>query len=118
MSAQSADAASAPDQTERVFKALASKQRREILRLLATGADNPPECCSATEVCACVFATKLGLSAPTVSHHMKTLIEAGLVTAEKRGLWVYYQLKPETIVTVGRELLSLAGCTPRSDCCE
>jgi ArsR family transcriptional regulator len=117
MATRSGDTSS-PHQTDLVFKALASAPRREILRLLATGSDNPAECCSATEVCACVFAEKLGLSAPTVSHHMKSLVEAGLVTAEKRGLWVYYKLVPETITSVGRELMGLAGPAPRSDCRE
>ncbi len=46
-------------------------------------------------MCACVFSDRLGLGAPTVSHHMKALVDAGLVSAEKRGLWVYYRLRPE-----------------------
>ena len=59
------------DQFELVFRALASAPRREILRLLAAGGGEPnAECCSATEVCACVFAEKLGIGAPPVSHHM------------------------------------------------
>jgi len=83
------------DRTDLIFKALASKPRREILTLLATG-DGVDEsrCCTADEVCACVFAEKLGLGAPTVSHHMKALIDAGLITSSKRGLWVYYRLVP------------------------
>jgi ArsR family transcriptional regulator, arsenate/arsenite/antimonite-responsive transcriptional repressor len=99
------------ERTDLVFKALASKQRREILNLLATGAGaGDPRCCSGTGVCACVFAEKLGLGAPTVSHHMKALIDAGLVTAEKRGAWVYYQLRPDAIQRVADELLALVGC--------
>ena len=105
------------DRIELVFRALASKPRREIIRLLATGGgEDPGECCSAPEVCACVFAEKLGIGAPTVSHHMKALIEAGLVSAEKRGLWVYYRLVPETVQAVANELLSLAGCSTGSGC--
>jgi ArsR family transcriptional regulator len=107
----------APDQLEFVFRALASAPRREILRLLATGGDDPTsECCSATEVCACIFAEKLGIGAPTVSHHMKSLIEAGLVTSEKRGQWVYYRLVPAAVQAVATELLKLAGCLP-GECC-
>ena len=107
----------APDQLELVFRALASAPRREILRLLATGGDDPTsECCSATEVCACVFAEKLGIGAPTVSHHMKSLIEAGLVTSEKRGQWVYYRLVPAAVQAVANEMLKLAGCLP-GECC-
>jgi ArsR family transcriptional regulator, arsenate/arsenite/antimonite-responsive transcriptional repressor len=105
------------DQLELVFRALASKPRREILRLLATGGDDPAsECCSATEVCACVFAEKLGIGAPTVSHHMKALIEAGLVTSEKRGQWVYYRLVPATVQAVAEELLSMTGRTIGGSC--
>lgn len=97
--------------TDRVFKALSSKPRREILRLLATGAgEDDARCCSADEVCACVFSEKLGLGAPTVSHHMRVLLDADLVSAEKRGLWVYYRLRPRSIERVGRDLLSLVGC--------
>ena len=84
------------DRIDLIFKALASKPRRDILTLLATGAGaGDVRCCSAMEVCACVFAEKLGLGAPTVSHHMKALVEAGLVTSSKQGLWVYYRLVPE-----------------------
>ena len=98
------------DRVDLVFRALASKPRREILRLLATGAGaEDARCCSDDEVCACVFAERLALSAPTVSHHMKSLIEARLVSAEKRGLWVYYRLRPDTVAAVANELMSLAG---------
>jgi ArsR family transcriptional regulator len=100
-----------------VFRALASKPRREILRLLATGTDGDASCCTGAEVCACDFSEKLGLGAPTVSHHMKSLIDAGLVTAEKRGLWVYYRLVPETVKAIAVELLSLAGCSTEGGCC-
>jgi ArsR family transcriptional regulator, arsenate/arsenite/antimonite-responsive transcriptional repressor len=99
------------DRVDLVFRALASKPRREILRLLAThGAEGDARCCSRDEVCACVFAERLGLSAPTVSHHMKSLLDAGLVTAEKRGLWVYYRLQPEAMAEVVRELQAFAAC--------
>jgi ArsR family transcriptional regulator, arsenate/arsenite/antimonite-responsive transcriptional repressor len=99
------------DRVDLVFRALASKPRREILRLLASGEGaEDARCCSADAVCACVFAEKLALSAPTVSHHMKSLVEAELVSAEKRGLWVYYRLRPETVTAVANELMFLAGC--------
>jgi ArsR family transcriptional regulator, arsenate/arsenite/antimonite-responsive transcriptional repressor len=106
-------AAEKPDQVDLVFKALASRPRREILAILATGGGaDDARCCDADEVCACVFAEKLGLGAPTVSHHMKTLLEAGLVSASKRGLWVYYRLVPETIERVVAEFSGLieTGC--------
>jgi ArsR family transcriptional regulator, arsenate/arsenite/antimonite-responsive transcriptional repressor len=103
------------DRSDLVFKALASKPRRAILTLLATGEGaEDARCCTADEVCACVFAEKLGLGAPTVSHHMKALIEAGLITSSKRGLWVYYRLVPGAFEPVLEQALLFArppcGC--------
>ena len=106
----------ADEAADLVFKALASKTRREILTLLASGAgDDDDRCCGADRVCACVFAERLGLGAPTVSHHMKVLLDASLVSADKRGSWVYYQLRPETFEFLARELERMAGCA-RSGC--
>jgi len=101
----------ADQQTDLIFKALSSKPRRQILTLLATGAaEGDSRCCSADEVCACVFAEKLGLGAPTVSHHMKALIDAGLVSGEKRGSWVYYRLRVDAVQRIANELTALIGC--------
>ena len=100
------------EQVDLVFKALASAPRREIVRLLATGGGaEDARCCSNDEVCACVFAERLGLTAPTVSHHMKSLVDAGLVSSDKRGTWVYYRLRPETVMALANELMALAGCS-------
>ncbi len=66
----------------RLFHALADETRLAILRQLRDGG----------EVCACDFRACCTLAQPTVSHHLKVLREAGLVTAEKRGLWVHYRL--------------------------
>jgi ArsR family transcriptional regulator len=49
------------------------------------------------EVCVCDFTDALPLNQPTVSHHLRILREAGLVTYERRGTWVYYQLAPDAI---------------------
>ncbi len=93
------------DRIDNLFRALASKPRREILRMLATGErDDVSGCCCAPEVCACDFSSRLGLGAPTVSHHMKTLVDAGLVSAQKRGLWVYYSLVPGALEDAIAEL--------------
>jgi ArsR family transcriptional regulator len=46
---------------------------------------------SGGEVCVCDLTPAFELSGPTISHHLKTLREAGLVTAERRGTWVYYR---------------------------
>jgi ArsR family transcriptional regulator len=57
------------------------------------------------EVCACELAQPLGLSQPTVSHHLKVMYEAGLLKRERRGTWIYYQILPEKLVML-RESLS------------
>lgn len=98
------------DRIDLIFKALASKPRRRILALLAAASCDQTGCCSSGEVCACVFSQRLGLGAPTVSHHMKALLDAGLVTAEKRGLWVYYRLRREGLDPVVTELHALSRC--------
>ena len=95
----------APDRVDLIFRALASGPRREILRILATGGGkDDARCCSDDEVCACVFSERLRIGAPTVSHHMKALLDADLVSAEKRGQWVYYRLIPATFSPVIEEL--------------
>jgi ArsR family transcriptional regulator len=102
------------EHVDTIFRALASRPRREILRILASGEGADDErCCGVGAVCACVFSERLGIGAPTVSHHMKALLEAGLITAEKRGLWVYYRLHPEGFEAIAAELASL---TPPPDC--
>ncbi len=70
-----------------LFKALGDAHRLTILATLAR-ADN--------EVCVCDFTSALPLNQPTVSHHLKILRDAGLVTCERRGTWVYYRLTPDT----------------------
>lgn len=76
-----------------IFKALSDPSRLKVLRLLA----NPPAngCAATGSVCACDLEGHLGLSQPTVSHHMRLLVQAGLVTATKRGKWMDYILNPE-----------------------
>ena len=73
-----------------VFKALGDQQR---LRMLAFIARNDASCCVTSHgVCACDLQMMSGLSQPTVSHHLKILCDAGLITATKQGKWVYYAL--------------------------
>jgi ArsR family transcriptional regulator len=66
------------------FSALGDPMRLMILSLLAAAPSG--------EVCVCDFVQPLGKSQPTVSHHLKILAEADLVTSERRGKWVYYAL--------------------------
>ena len=71
------------------FAALADPIRLRLLSCIAaSGAD---------EVCACDLLEPSGRSQPTVSHHMKILVDAGLVEREKRGLWVWYRLVPSRL---------------------
>jgi ArsR family transcriptional regulator, arsenate/arsenite/antimonite-responsive transcriptional repressor len=74
--------------TARLFKALADPHRVKIINLLATSPD---------PVCVCEFTGPLGLSQPTVSHHLKKLMQAGLLIREQRGTWAYYSLKRDTL---------------------
>ena len=106
-----ATASSAPAPTDSAaidaaFKALASGPRRALLRIVATSSSPDGECCP-TEVCACTLADALGLAPSTISHHMSALVRAGLVTATKRGLWVYYRLEREALARVAAELTAL-----------
>ena len=73
-----------------VFKALGDEQRLKMLDFIAR---NDASCCVTQHgVCACDLQVVSGLSQPTVSHHLKILTDAGLITASKRGRWVYYAL--------------------------
>jgi ArsR family transcriptional regulator len=68
-----------------LLKAIADPYRLTMLATLSAA----PE-----EVCVCDFTDALPLNQPTVSHHLRILREAGLVTCERRGTWVYYRLAP------------------------
>jgi ArsR family transcriptional regulator, arsenate/arsenite/antimonite-responsive transcriptional repressor len=80
-----------PDQAEvlaQSFAALADPIRLRLLSFIAS---------TNGEVCACDLVEPSGRSQPTVSHHMKILVDAGLVAREKRGLWVWYQVVPSRL---------------------
>jgi ArsR family transcriptional regulator, arsenate/arsenite/antimonite-responsive transcriptional repressor len=79
--------------TVKILKALADPVRLRIVEFLQRP---DPSCCSHEDsVCACDLERNLGLAQPTISHHMKILVDAGLVSAEKRGRWMYYDLRQE-----------------------
>ncbi len=67
-----------------VLKAIADPTRLEIVAILRD-ADDP--------VCVCDFTATFELSQPTISHHMATLRDAGLVESERRGIWAFYRLR-------------------------
>jgi len=94
------------------LKVLADPTRMKIVEFLL---DPVASCCSRDDgVCACDVEAFLGLSQPTVSHHMKALTAAGLVTAEKRGRWVYYALAPETFRELAAQLDAVADAAARA----
>lgn len=81
------------DQAVRGFKALADPTRLEILRLV--GAQPGP-------TCVCDIVDHFDLSQPTISHHLKILREAGLVTQSRIGIWSFYALDPDGVAGLGR----------------
>ena len=76
------------------FKALGDPTRLAIVNQLA-GAD---------EVCVCHLVPDSGLSQPTISHHLKLLRDAGLVTSERRGTWAHYRLVPHAVAELAGAL--------------
>lgn len=78
----------------RKFKALGDPTRLKLLSLIAAAPEG--------EACICDLVEPVNLSQPTVSHHMRQLVDAGLATGEKRGRWTYYRAVPA-------ELANLAG---------
>jgi ArsR family transcriptional regulator len=75
----------------RLFKALADPARVRLLSLIGahTGGRDP-----ARGVCVCELTGAFDLTAPTISHHLRVLREAGLIACERRGTWVYYWILP------------------------
>ena len=82
-----------------ILKAIADPARLRLLSLIAAQPSG--------EACVCHFMKPLGLSQPTVSHHLKVLHEAGIVARERRASSVYYRIVPERISAL-RDVLALA----------
>jgi ArsR family transcriptional regulator, arsenate/arsenite/antimonite-responsive transcriptional repressor len=81
--------------TASLFKALGDPHRVRIVNLLATARE---------AVCVCDLTAFLGLSQPTVSHHMRKLVDAGLLAREQRGVWAYYSLRDDAVTRLGNVL--------------
>jgi len=77
-----------------IFGALSDPARLRMLSLIA----------SQDEVCSCSLEGPLGKSQPTISHHTRILVEAGLITGEKRGRWMWWRAVPERLDEVARIL--------------
>jgi len=86
-----------PERIARVFKALGDPTRVKLLSLIG-GSETG-------EMCICDLTDPVGLSQPTVSHHMKQLVEAGLATREQRGKWAYFRVIDGALENAARTLL-------------
>ncbi|MHA6785944.1 ArsR/SmtB family transcription factor [Pseudonocardia saturnea] len=73
----------------KVFKALGDPVRLRLASLIASH--------DGGEACVCDLTDAFELSGPTISHHLKVLREAGLITGERRGTWVYYRIQPDAL---------------------
>jgi ArsR family transcriptional regulator len=82
------------------FKALGDPVRLQLMSMIASAEGG--------EACVCDLTPAFDLTGPTISHHLKTLREAGLVDAERRGTWVYYRARPGIL----RQLAALLTVEP------
>ncbi len=86
----------AAERLAHVFKALSDPTRVRLLSLIAAA--------DGGEACLCDLTGPVALSQPTVSHHMKQLVDAGLVTREQRGKWAYYRVVSEALRAVAQAI--------------
>jgi len=85
----------------RAFKALGDPSRVTLLSVIAA-ADNG-------EACVCDLLDSVALSQPTVSHHLKILVDAGLLSREQRGKWAYYRVDQDAMARIGDSLRPVMG---------
>ena len=90
-------AAEEAEQLASAMKAIADPARLRLLSLIQAQ--------PGSEACVCHLTEPLGLSQPTVSHHLRVLLDAGLVERERRGSWAYYRVVPEPLAAL-RDLLA------------
>ncbi len=88
-----------------ICKALGDINRLEIIQILTAG-----------EACGCKLLEKFNITQPTLSHHMKILLEAGLVNDRKEGKWHHYSLNCETLITF-KKYIEEISCSNKSECC-
>ncbi|WP_448070654.1 metalloregulator ArsR/SmtB family transcription factor [Georgenia yuyongxinii] len=91
------------------FKAVADPARLRLLSIISSHHGG--------EACVCDLTEPLDLSQPTVSHHLKILVDAGLVTRDKRGKWSYYAVVPDALDTLGTVLLTQHEQVGAGRCC-
>lgn len=83
----------AAERLARMLKAVAEPTRLQLISMIRNSA--------AGEACVCDLSEPLGLRQPTVSYHLKILSDAGLVTVERRGTWMWYSLVPGALDSLG-----------------
>lgn len=86
----------AAEQLAAVLKAIADPVRLRLISLVSGHEGG--------EACVCDLTQPVGLSQPTVSHHLKILVDAGVLTREQRGRWAYFRLVPDTLDAVARAI--------------
>jgi ArsR family transcriptional regulator len=86
--------------TAAMFKALGDPVRLRLFSLIASHEGG--------EACVCDI-SDVGVSQPTVSHHLKKLKDAGLLTSERRGTWVFYRVAPSVVAGMGRLLATASA---------
>lgn len=86
------------------LRALADPTRVRLVSIIAAYPDG--------EACVCHLTDPVGLSQPTVSHHLKLLVDAGILERDKRGVWAYYRLVPGAIAGLGESLMGAVGAVP------
>lgn len=86
------------EQLAHAMKALADPTRLRLLSIVAAS--------EGAEACVCDLIEPVGLSQPTVSHHLKVLTEAGFLTRTKRGTWAYYALVPGALDRISQLLVT------------
>ena len=91
----------------RILKALADPTRLRLVSMVAAHEGG--------EACVCDLTEPLGLTQPTISHHLKVLVEAGILSRDKRGVWAYYALVPDTLQALGA-VLGDTGQLARPSC--
>lgn len=92
-----------PEKTAVIFKAFCDENRIKILQILTDG-----------EKCACKLLEALNITQPTLSHHMKILLESGIVNGRKEGKWMHYSISGEGIKTA-QEYLELLKSNRRGE---
>jgi ArsR family transcriptional regulator len=89
------------DRLALMFKALGDPTRVKLVSLIAASESG--------EACICDLTDPVGLTQPTVSHHMKLLADAGLVAREQRGKWAYYRVDHDTLRAMARAISPTAA---------